>query len=71
MSKYYTKNGVKINNPTAYAKTGAPMYKSKISKVDINSPTSIYKLNLEKGKKYIGKTTNIDRRMDQHFSGGC
>lgn len=70
MSKYYTKKGIKINNPTAYAKTGAPMYKSKISKVDINAPTSIYKLNLEKGKKYVGKTTNIDRRMEQHFSGG-
>jgi predicted GIY-YIG superfamily endonuclease len=70
MPDYYTKKGVKIHNPTAYAKTGAPMYKSRVSKTDINAPTSIYKLNLESGKKYIGKTKDIDRRMDQHFSGG-
>jgi hypothetical protein len=37
---------------------------------DINAPTSIYKLNLENGKKYVGKTTDFDRRMKQHFSGG-
>ena len=36
---------------------------------DINAPTAIYKMNLEGGKKYVGKTTNVDRRMDQHFSG--
>ena len=26
-------------------------------------------MNLEGGKKYIGKTTDVDRRIDQHFSG--
>jgi len=36
---------------------------------DINQSTAIYKLNLSNGKKYVGKTTDIDRRMDQHFSG--
>ena len=69
MPDYYTKQGKKIHNPSAYAKTGAPMYKGGGSSKNINEPTSIYKLNLEGGKKYIGKTANIDRRMDQHFSG--
>ena len=66
---YYTKKGTIINNPTAYAKTGAPMYKHPCSNVDINKKTHIYKLNLEDGKKYVGKTTNVNRRMNQHFSG--
>ena len=67
---YYTKNGKKIWKPTAYAKTGAPMYKTKYKdSTNINAPTSIYKLNLENNKKYIGKTANIDSRMKQHFSG--
>ena len=68
MPQYYTEYGKKIHNPEAYAKTGAPMYKNNSDK-NINETTQIYKLNLEDGKKYIGKTTNIDRRMNQHFSG--
>ena len=68
MPQYYTKNGDKIKNPEAYAKTGAPMYKYN-SNVNINETTQIYKLNLEDGKKYVGKTTNIDKRINQHFSG--
>ena len=70
MPTYYTESGEKIRNPEAYALTGAPMYDSKKSgSKDINEETDIYKLNLKNGKKYIGKTTDIDRRMDQHFSG--
>ena len=70
MPTYYTKNGTIINNPSAYAKTSAPMYKTKYSESkNINEPTQIYKLNLEGGKKYIGKSGNIDRRMEQHFTG--
>ena len=72
MPKYYTKNGTYIKNPTAYAKTGAPMYKDRNGEFDsknINETTYIYKLNLEQGKKYIGKTANIQQRMNQHFSG--
>ena len=62
--------GEKIRNPEAYALTGAPMYKTKYGdSKDINVPTAIYKMNLENGKKYIGKTTDVDRRMNQHFSG--
>ena len=78
--KYYTKSGERIRNPEAYARTGAPMYKTKLSypggrgyrqavSDNINKPTSIYKLDLNNGKKYIGKTADMDRRMEQHFSG--
>ena len=67
---YYTKSGEVIKYPTAYAKTGAPMYKTKYSNTEnINEPTDIYKLNLKEDKKYIGKTKDIDYRMYQHFSG--
>jgi hypothetical protein len=70
MPKYYTQSGEKIRKPEAYAMTGAPMYETKCSEsTDINAPTSIYKLNLKGGKKYVGKTTDVDRRMNQHFSG--
>ena len=68
--QYYTEAGEPIKYPKAYAATGAPMYETQNNRVkDINAPTSIYKLNLENGKKYIGKTTDVDRRMEQHFSG--
>ena len=74
MPTYYTQNGDIIKNPTAYSKTGAPMYKTQYGGSyepgpNINKDTYIYKLELEKGKKYIGKTTDINKRMDQHFSG--
>ena len=70
MPKYYTQSGQKIRKPEAYAMTGAPMYETKCPEsTDINAPTAIYKLNLKGGKKYVGKTTDVDRRMDQHFSG--
>jgi len=70
MDTYYTQNGEKIKNPGAYAQTGAPMYETRYDESnDINAPTSIYKLNLKCGKKYVGKTTNVDRRMEQHFTG--
>ena len=69
MTTYYTESGTIIRNPEAYARTGAPMYKNNYSNKDINQPTSIYKMNLKDGKKYIGKTTNIDRRMKEHFTG--
>ena len=70
MPKYYTQSGERIRKPEAYAMTGAPMYKTKCSEsTDINAPTAIYKLNLKGGKKYIGKTTDVHRRMNQHFSG--
>jgi len=65
---YYTKFGKYIYNPEAYAATGAPMYKTKYgNSTNINKETDIYKLDLEDGKKYIGKTTDIDRRMNEHL----
>ena len=67
---YYTQSGEKIRNPEAYAATGAPMYETQFGgSTDINAPTTIYKMNLENGKKYVGKTIDFDRRMRQHFSG--
>ena len=46
------------------------MYKEKCgNSKNINEKHYIYKLNLENNKKYIGKTTNIEKRMNQHFSG--
>ena len=70
MPNYYTQSGQIIRNPEAYARTGAPMYTTRYTESkDINAPTAIYKMNLEGGKKYVGKTTDVDRRMDQHFSG--
>ena len=68
MKKYFTETGTEIKKPEAYAKTGAPMYLRGDSK-NINEETVIYKLNLEDVKKYIGKTTDVERRMEQHFSG--
>ena len=71
MSKnYFTKNGTIIKKPEAYSLTGAPMYTTKYGNTkNINQKTYIYKLNLEDGKKYIGKTKNMDQRMNAHFSG--
>ena len=69
MPTYYTETGARIRNPEAYAMTGAPMYKTRHDDKDINRPTAIYKLELEHGKKYIGKTADVDRRMDEHFTG--
>ena len=68
-NKYYTQSGGLIRSPEAYALTGAPMFKNRNREKDINAPTAIYKLNLEDGKQYIGKTTNVDRRMNEHFRG--
>lgn len=32
------------------------------------SKVYVYTLNLEKGKKYVGTTTNLNRRMNEHLS---
>ena len=46
MPTYYTESGQMIRNPDAYARTGAPMYKTKFTEsTDINAPTTIYKMN--------------------------
>ena len=45
---------------------GSPKYQI----IDLNQKTYIYKLYLEGDKIYIGKTTNIKRRIEEHFTGG-
>jgi len=71
MPTFYTRNGSKINHPEKYAKTGAPMFCSnrRTDKQNINRPTAIYELQCQHNKTYVGKTTNIRRRMQQHASG--
>ena len=70
MPRYYTQNGTLIRNPDSYAKTAAPMYKTKNTEsTNINQPHYIYKINCSSGKKYIGKTSNIEKRLNQHFTG--
>ena len=69
MQKYYTEYGKKIYNPEAYAKTGAPMYKYN-SNININESTQIYKLNLESGKKYIGKKLPIFLIWREYYGEG-
>ena len=67
MPIFYTKSGVVVKNPEAYAETGAPMFDYKGN--NINKLHTIYKVNCENGKKYIGKTTDIERRIYQHATG--
>ncbi len=68
--RYYTEDGTQIFNPVAYARTGAPMYEDRHEySRNINERHYIYLVHCEDGVKYIGKTTDIDRRMEQHFKG--
>ena len=67
MPRFYTKSGDVVKNPQAYAETGAPMFDYKGN--NINKSHTIYKVNCENGKKYIGKTTDIERRIHQHIKG--
>lgn len=64
---YKTVSGTKIYRPEQYAKTGKPMINKKGK--NINAKTSIYEIKCTDGKRYIGKTTNMDRRMRQYFTG--
>ena len=67
---YYTRSGNVIYNPFKYAETGAPMYESPNRNSDnINQKHYIYQINCSDGKKYIGKTTNINQRLKQFNSG--
>ena len=64
---YKTVSGQKIYKPKQYAKTGKPMIDKKGQ--NINKKTSIYEVKCENQKIYIGKTTNMNKRMKQHFTG--
>jgi hypothetical protein len=67
MAMYRTVNDKKIYKPDQYAQTGAPMFNR--TGTNINKPTSIYEVKCANGKRYIGKTANLDRRMKEHFTG--
>lgn len=43
--------------------------KSKASNNNSNKQTYVYSLNLKNGKKYVGMTQNLEKRMGQHFLG--
>jgi putative endonuclease len=67
-----------MENGTNYLRNGKKMVKSKKngskykkSKAGNTQPKKAYtySLNLKGGKKYVGYTTNIKRRLGQHFSG--
>lgn len=67
---FYTKQGNIIYNPSAYANTGAPMYKSNsYNTPNINEQKYVYRVDCANGKKYIGETKNFDKRIEQHFNG--
>jgi len=68
MDKYYTSRGDIINNPSAYARTGLPMF-TDIYSEDINKERIIYKINCINNILYIGETCNYEKRMEQHFNG--
>ena len=57
-----TKYKKKPTTSTYKKKTTTSTYKNK-------SNAYTYSLNLKGGKKYIGYTTNIKKRLNQHFSG--
>ena len=57
-----TKYKKKPTTSTYKKKTTTSTYKNK-------SNVYTYSLNLKGGKKYVGYTTNIKKRLNQHFSG--
>ena len=57
-----TKYKKKPTTSTYKKKTTTLTYKNK-------SNAYTYSLNLKGGKKYVGYTTNIKKRLNQHFSG--
>ena len=69
--KKKTTKSYKSKSGTAkYKKAAGSKYKKK-SKAGYTQPKKAYtySLNLKGGKKYVGYTTNIKRRLGQHFSG--
>ena len=62
---FTTKTGKKVYNPESYVNSGGELYYDK----DINEERSIYEVKCRGGKRYVGETGDIDRRLTQHFSG--
>ena len=67
--KKSTKSYKSKSGTAKYKKTAGTKYKK--SKAGYTKPKKAYtySLNLKGGKKYVGYTTNIKRRLGQHFSG--
>lgn len=62
--KNKSSTGYKNKSSTGYKSKSSTGYKSKSSK-----QTYVYSLNLKNGKKYVGMTQNLEKRMGQHFLG--
>ena len=73
MSYYKKKSstGYKKKSSTGYKKKSSTGYKKKKSSTDSksNKQAYVYSLNLKNGKKYVGMTQNLEKRMGQHFLG--
>lgn len=52
-----------------YRGWGGTSGKRSSSRQGSNKSHYVYTLNLQGGKKYVGSTSNLERRMQQHFNG--
>ena len=67
---YRKSNSYKKSNYTKKSKaSNSTKGKSKASNSNSNKQTYVYSLNLKNGKKYVGMTQNLEKRMGQHFLG--
>ena len=65
-------SGSYVYSPTAYSEAVQRNSASAAvhAKVDANpAPAYTYSLNLEDGRKYVGMTTDPEKRIEDHFSG--
>ena len=67
---YRKSNSYKKSNYTKKSKaSNSTKGKSKASNSNSNKQAYVYSLNLKNGKKYVGMTQNLEKRMGQHFLG--
>jgi putative endonuclease len=68
--KKKSSTGYKKKSSTGYKKKSSTGYKKKSStNSKSNKQAYVYSLNLKNGKKYVGMTQNLEKRMGQHFLG--
>ena len=66
----YTKKSKASNTTKGKSKaSNSTKGKSKASNSNSNKQAYVYSLNLKNGKKYVGMTQNLEKRMGQHFLG--